>query len=405
MKILQINVVYRQGSTGKIVYDLHKLLKQNGDDSYICYGRQKAPKEPGAYKISPDFEAKLHALFVRLGALPYAGCPFSTAKLLRMLRKIKPDVVHLHCVNGHTANIYRLLNFLKKNQIPTVLTLHAEFMYTGGCGYAYDCEKWQSGCGACPNLKEATQSVWFDRTAKAWQSMKKAFEGFDVRIVSVSDWLDRRALQSPVLEGKKFHVIYNGIETKVFYPRNYDDLLAKYQITDEKVLLFVTQSYTDERKGGKYINELAKRLLGQKIKIFVLGYDGDYQDLPENIVALRFTKNQDELAEFYSMADLTLLASKRETFSMPVAESICCGTPVVGFKAGAPELIALEGTCEFVEYGDMSAFYEAVMRNIDKKRNLSEEEKQKWQAEAQKRYSKESMFAQYEAIYKALKAE
>jgi|LSQX01.2.fsa_nt_gb glycosyltransferase involved in cell wall biosynthesis len=275
-------------------------------------------------------------------------------------------------------------------------------MYTGGCGYAYDCEKWQSGCGACPKLKEATQSLWIDRTDKAWNLMKKSFTNFDVQIVSVSDWLDQRAQNSIILENKTFHVIYNGIDTKVFHPRNYENLLEKYKITDEKILLFVTQSYTDERKGGKYINELARRLLGYKIKIFILGYDGDYKDLPENITPLRFTKDQNELAEFYSMADLTLLASKRETFSMPVAESICCGTPVVGFKAGAPELIALEGTCEFVEYGDMSAFYEAVMRNIDKKRNLSEEEKQKWQAEAQKRYSKESMFAQYEAIYKEL---
>ena len=260
-------------------------------------------------------------------------------------------------------------------------------MYTGGCGYAYDCEKWQSGCGACPKLKEATQSLWIDRTDKAWNLMKKSFTNFDVQIVSVSDWLDQRAQNSIILENKTFHVIYNGIDTKVFHPRNYENLLEKYKITDEKILLFVTQSYTDERKGGKYINELARRLLGYKIKIFILGYDGDYKDLPENITPLRFTKDQNELAEFYSMADLTLLASKRETFSMPVAESICCGTPVGGFKAGAPELIALEGTCEFVEYGDMSAFYEAVMRNIDKKRNLSEEEKQKWQAEAQKRYS------------------
>ena len=38
--------------------------------------------------------------------------------------------------------------------------------------------------------------------------------------------------------------------------------------------------------------------------------------------------------QLYSAVDLTLITSQRETFSMPVAESLCCGTPVVGFDTG-----------------------------------------------------------------------
>ncbi|HHW46607.1 MAG TPA: glycosyltransferase [Clostridiales bacterium] len=402
MKVLQINVLYRRGSTGKIVNDLNQMLKRNGYESYVCYGRGKAPKEQGVYKISSDFEAKLQALFARFGALQYGGAYFATSKLLRLLKKIKPDIVHLHCINGYTVNIYRLMNFLKANGIPTILTLHAEFLYTGSCGYAYECEKWKSGCGSCPHLREATRSLFIDRTAKAWLLMKKTFENFDVRIVSVSEWLDHRARQSPILKGKEFNVIYNGVETEIFKPKNAQALKLKYNINDEKALLFVTPDYNDERKGGKYITELAKKLLGQKIKIFVIGFNGDYKNLPENIVAIRFTNNQEELSEFYSLADLTLLASKRETFSMVVAESLCCGTPVVGFKAGAPELIALENTCEFVEYGDVQALYNAVIKNLNKKRSLSQLEQQKWLEEARKRYSKEAMFLQYDTIYKEL---
>jgi glycosyltransferase involved in cell wall biosynthesis len=37
---------------------------------------------------------------------------------------------------------------------------------------------------------------------------------------------------------------------------------------------------------------------------------------------------------------------------MIVAESLCCGTPVVGFKAGGPESIAIDDYCVFVQFLD-----------------------------------------------------
>ena len=46
---------------------------------------------------------------------------------------------------------------------------------------------------------------------------------------------------------------------------------------------------------------------------------------------------------------------------MPCAESLCCGTPVVGFEAGAPEQIALKDYSEFVPFGDLDQM-ETVLR-------------------------------------------
>ena len=39
MKVLQVNCVHNIGSTGKIVYEIHKALMANGMESIICYGR------------------------------------------------------------------------------------------------------------------------------------------------------------------------------------------------------------------------------------------------------------------------------------------------------------------------------------------------------------------------------
>ena len=128
MKILQINCVYDYGSTGKITRDIHKSLQKNGFDSVVLYGRRQKVQEAGVYKTCTEFEAKAWNVLSRLTGQPYAVTPFGTLTLLHRLEREKPDVVHLQCINGYFVDIYRLLNYLKKNHIPTVLTLHAEFM-------------------------------------------------------------------------------------------------------------------------------------------------------------------------------------------------------------------------------------------------------------------------------------
>lgn len=130
---------------------------------------------------------------------------FSTNRLISVIKKEKPDIVHLQCINGYFVNIYRLINWLKKNNIKTVVTLHAEFMYTANCGHAFECEKWKTGCGKCPRLKRETKSLFIDGTAYSWRKMKKAFDGFkneNLVITSVSLWLMERQVQHRYLKVK-----------------------------------------------------------------------------------------------------------------------------------------------------------------------------------------------------------
>lgn len=397
MKIMQINVVYKRGSTGKIIDDIHDTLKGKGYDSIICYGRGQKEKEINVYKTSSEVLAKLNALRSRITGLQYNGSWFATKKLIRIIKKEQPDVVHLHCINGDFVNIYRLFDFLKKNRFKTVLTLHAEFMHTGNCGHALECDKWMTGCGNCPQLKLATKSYFWDRTHNAWLRMKKSFEGFDdLKIISVSQWLEDRAKQSPIMKGHHFQVIKNGIDTKeIFYPRDFQYIKEKFGIKDEKILLHVTASFTlkeDDIKGGHYIVKLAERLENKNIKIFVIGGLDQSIELPENIINIGRVTNQHELAAYYSMADLTILTSKKETFSMVCAESLSCGTPVVGFKAGGPETIALKEYSEFVEYGNIELLESSLNAWIDFKAISTSSKIQK---EARGVYSKEKMISDY----------
>lgn len=399
MKVLQINCVYRKGSTGKIVHNIHEELMQQNIESIVCYGRGERVAENNVYKVCSEIYAKLNNLRSRMTGIMYGGCFISTCNLISIIKKENPDIVHLHCINGFFVNIYQLVKWLKNNNIKTVLTLHAEFMYTGGCSYALECEKWHEGCVKCPRLKRETKSLLFDRTHTMWKRMKKAFEGFEenLTVVSVSPWLMQRVKQSKILGNKRHSVILNGLDIDKYRLYNTNELRKKHDIRNKKILFHVTPYFCNEPnhiKGGYYILQLAELMKSENIVIVVAGKYDSTLTVPSHMIMLGEISDQQELAKYYSMADVTILTSKQETFSMVAVESLCCGTPVVGFKAGAPEQITIPEYCDFVEYGNL----EKLKSAIDKWLNVGVL-KEEICAITTRKYTKEKMVTEYLELY------
>jgi len=402
MKILQVNCVYGHGSTGKIVRDIHHSLLKNGFASVVCYGRGVKAEDAHVHKTCTEFFGKANNLISRMTGLMYGGCWFSTRKLQGIIEAEKPDVVHLHCINGYFVNIYALVRWLKERKIKTVLTLHAEFMHTANCGYALDCEKWKTGCGSCPRLRQETLSWGIDNTALSFRKMKAAFEGFrdDLQVVSVSPWLMERAKQSPILEDKHHKVILNGVDTAVFHSYDTDNLRKELGLGDEKIIFHATADFQDDPqhiKGGYYVLRLAERLAKEKVKILVAGKHPKELNVPENVILLGKIADQTYLARLYAMADVTLLTSRKETFSMVTAESLCCGTPVVGFEAGAPEMIAISEFSRFCRWSDVDMLEETVRQMLYSSFDQKEIERQ-----AAKKYSKNTMCTNYIGLYSSM---
>ena len=160
----------------------------------------------------------------------------------------------------------------------------------------------------------------------------------------------------------------------------------------EKIKIVAVTGPTASGKTALAI-ELAKRL-DENTKIVVVGNRETVLNLPPNIIQVGRVENQQKLAEYYSMADLCVVAGKKETFSMPVAEAMCCGTRVVGFKAGGPESISIPQYSEFVENGDTDALCAAVKRALDE-----EYDKNQLAADAKAKYSRSQMTDGYIKAY------
>lgn len=398
MKVLQVNCVYKKGSTGKIVYDIHTELQNRGITSVVCYGRGSKIDDDNVYKVSNEWYSKFNHLRAKCTGLLYGGCFFSTRKLCSIIKKEQPDVVHLHCINGYFINIYRFITWLKKSGIKTILTLHAEFMHTANCGYAFDCEKWKTGCGNCSRNRIEIGSLFFDSTHRSWKKMKKAFEDFEkIKVLSVSSWLMERAKKSPILSELKHDVVLNGVETGIF--KRYNEPPHLFNLDNNKKIIFhVTPNFNnnpDHNKGGYYVLKLAEALQKENVHFIIAGNYTPDLVVPGNVTLLGKVSDQTMLARYYSIADLTLLTSKRETFSMVTAESLCCGTPMVGFYCGAPEQICIQEYCKFVEYGNLSELKEAVIESLSK-----EWDKDAISKAAKDKYDKEKMLEKYLEHYK-----
>ena len=179
-------------------------------------------------------------------------------------KKASADELHAYFVN-----IKPLLEYIKKRKIKVVWTFHCEYMYTGKCGYTYDCKKYMSGCDNCPAIKEYPKSILFDKTKQMYLIKKKLLEDMDVEIITPSKWLADRVKLS-FLKDKKIRVIHNGIDINIFHPMNVDDLKKQLNISPkDKVVIAIAPDIMIERKGGKQVLKLAKSMIDQSV-VFVL---------------------------------------------------------------------------------------------------------------------------------------
>lgn len=268
-RVLLIDVNCKFSSTGKIVYNLFKGLKEDGREAAICYGRGDEIHEEGIYKFGLDWETNIHAGLARITG--YNGCfsPLSTKRLIAYIEKFQPDVIHIHELHAYFVNIKPLLEYIKKRKIKVVWTFHCEYMYTGKCGYTYDCKKYMSGCDNCPAIKEYPKSILFDKTKQMYLIKKKLLEDMDVEIITPSKWLADRVKLS-FLKDKKIRVIHNGIDINIFHPMNVDDLKKQLNISPkDKVVIAIAPDIMIERKGGKQVLKLAKSMIDQSV-VFVL---------------------------------------------------------------------------------------------------------------------------------------
>ena len=129
-------------------------------------------------------------------------------------------------------------------------------------------------------------------------------------------------------------------------------------------------------------------MIDDEYKIVLVGIDEKQRrSIPNNMLCIEKTNNINELAEWYSCADVFVNPTLEDTYPTTNLESIACGTPVVTFDTGgSPESARNYGIV--AEEKDVESLYRGI-KMISKKRK-----KQKGQVK-----SIEQMVCEYTNMY------
>ena len=91
----------------------------------------------------------------------------------------------------------------------------------------------------------------------------------------------------------------------------------------------------NDQKGLMEFFRLSQQLSQNEVIVLVGLTQEQIKSMPQHIVGIQRTENQEELAELYSSADIFVNTSKEETFGLVTAEAMACGTPVIVYYSTA----------------------------------------------------------------------
>ena len=359
MKILQINCIANSCSTGRIAEQIGELAQQEGWESYIAYGQYAYTSSSKLIRIANKFDLGIHFIETRLLDRHGLSSRLATKRLIKKVKEINPDIIHLHNIHGYYLNYPILCDYLISSGKPVVWTMHDCWALTGHCAYfdTANCERWKSGCFQCPLKSIYPKSIFADRSQKNYSQKTQWFTALDnLTIVAVSGWLNDIVKQS-ILKEKRLELIHNGIDIKRFHPvENVDN---HYHFQGKKVLLGVVASWTVEKGFYDFIS-LSKHISDEYCIVMVGVNDSMKKKLPHNIIGINKTENLETLSQLYSRALVLLTLSHNDTFPTTNLEALACGTPVITYPTGGSPEAVDDKTGFVVEAGDFDKVIEAI---------------------------------------------
>ena len=372
MVIFEINSV-PYGSTGRIMFQIADTVKSLGGIAYTSasFTKSRGEQFPDTYyRIGGAVGKTEHIILAKLTGRHGCYSHFATYKLIRKIKQVKPDVIHLHNLHGWYLNWEMLFEYLKKANTPIVWTLHDCWAFTGHCPHfvAINCEKWKTDCYEC-NLYKSYPGCFFDDSRFQYRYKKRCFTSVpNLTIVTPSQWLADLVKQS-YLKDYETVVINNGIDLTKFQPRS-SNFRKRHGLENKIVLLGVAFDWST-RKGIDDFKRLAEDL-PEEYAIVLVGVSNTVaKTLPDKIISIACTQNQEELAEIYSSADIFVNSTLEDNFPTVNLEALACGTPVITYKTGgSPESIT-ESTGKVVPYNDYTALKNAIISMKNSKETLS----------------------------------
>lgn len=331
MKIVQIGG-FLYGAQKTIEEGIHKHLCELGHQSYIFFEYGNANDI-----FEKCYETKIENIVTR-GLRKVFGkdarfARIQTKRLIKKIKRINPDIIHLHVIHDGCVDYVYLFKYLIKYKWPVVYTMHDLWAITGGC-YHYTQSQCVGYLNSCVNCQLSEKKLDCKRigVAKAYYDKRRyLLQLKKYATVCVSQWVQEE-VQKSFLAEKPFCVIHNGIN------RIDIEAIKKYKSPERKKkyrLISVANTW-DETKGISNLFDLADKL-NEYCEILLIGDIGEeyIKKCPTNILLYGYCNDKNHLLRLIQDADLNISLSLEETFGMTFVEAAIVGTKSIGFNCTA----------------------------------------------------------------------
>lgn len=339
-----------------LYYISHELVNLGVEENVICLGNNLIRK----------YYEGINLHFVRQ---PYLIN--SIRKIHKLWKIIPPDIVHGH---GSDALPYALLKSANIKNVPLITHFHEVGKKVAGI--------------TVPPVRDLKgflkMSLWYYVRLPL---REKFISSVSDKIIAVSRKVANDIAREYNVPKQKIEVVYNGVDTNLFFPKNKDRAKKLLKIQNKKLLLYV--GALTFRKGINYLIEayriLLKRYKGEMILLLIGGIPKWYgseiyktyldkwsKDLVGKIIFKDAVPHY-ELPLYYNAADITILPSIEEPFGKVVLESLACCTPVVvSQNAGVAEILRHKETGFLVDPKDKYSLADSLYELLE---NVSLREK------------------------------
>jgi glycosyltransferase involved in cell wall biosynthesis len=400
--ILQVNTQDCTGGAARIAWNLFKGLERKGKRSNFAVGTKESldpavfeiPNNKNRNNIARFFNTvgtitrKIPVLRRYSAHLTLVGQPVryrdylngfedfdfpGTRILPEMIPGFSPDIIHCHNLHGGYFDLRELPAISRK--IPVVLTLHDAWLFSGHCAHSFDCKRWKTGCGNCPNLT-IYPAIRKDATAENWIRKQEIFSKSHLYVSTPCQWLMDKvniSLMKPAIIESQ--VIPNGVDLNTFRP--YDKSAAREELRlpqESSIILFAANGirnnpWKDYRTLRSAINIVFTNNPNSKILFIALGEKASSEKTGNaSIDFVPYQNDPIKVARYYQAADIYIHAARVDTFPNTIIEALACGTPVVATSVGGiPEQIDDGSTGFLVPQGNAAYLAEKIQILLDDK--------------------------------------
>ncbi len=371
MKVVHL-CSYDRGGAANGALRLHHALLAAGVDSRLVVSRKTRNdptilEVPGLWQrglawLSPKLENRIARLLCPTGPRPF-GTTRVPGRVLPLLEKLAPDIVHLHWIVCGLISIEQV----GRIERPIAWTFHD--LWPLGPGYGtrvglFDDVKPLQPLMPTGPLRRVAENVW-RRKLRHWA-------GLDISAIAPSAWMAAEAKASALFQKREIDVIPYTVPLEVFRPPP-DRAAVRRKLglpQNAPLILFGADSGGDPRKGGDLLAEAMRCLAAKGVRAAVAIFGGFQaawlHGLGFEVFSLGRMEDEPALAEVYGAADVFVCPSREDNLPFVVIESLACGTPVAGFRIGGMPDMVEDGVTGFLAPPfDTNALAEAILAVLE----------------------------------------